>query len=319
MSLDEEREPGDESLLDSYSDTVSSVADRVGQATVQVEIDRNERGRARAGGSGFIFAPDGLLLTNSHVVHGARRIDVSSPEGTRQRARLIGEDPHTDLAVLSISGADLPFLRFADSKRVRVGQIAIAVGNPLGFAFSVTAGVVSALGRSLRAQSGRLMDDLIQTDAALNPGNSGGPLVDSSGQVIGVNTAAIASAQGLCFAVASNTARWVVTQLLKDGRVRRSRIGLAAGVAPLSQRARRALGIDNTAGVLVTGLAKGGPGERGGLARADVIVSFAGNKVEGVDDLHRLLDATRIGQQSALEVLRGNRLVTLHVTPEDAH
>ncbi|MET0287206.1 MAG: trypsin-like peptidase domain-containing protein [Polyangiales bacterium] len=314
MSLDEERpalRADDESLLDSYSNTVSSVADGVGQATVQVEIDRSERGRARAGGSGFVFAPDGLVLTNSHVVHGATRIDVTLPQGTRQRARLIGEDPHTDLAVLSVSGSELPFLPFADSKRVRVGQIAIAVGNPLGFTFSVTAGVVSALGRSLRAQSGRLMDDLIQTDAALNPGNSGGPLVDSHGRVIGVNTAAIASAQGLCFAVASNTARWVVSQLLKDGRVRRSRIGLAAGVAPLSQRTRRVLGIDNNAGVLVTGLAKASE-----LATGDVIVRFAGQKVEGVDDLHRLLDASLIGKRTALQVLRGNRLVTLHVTPE---
>jgi S1-C subfamily serine protease len=218
--------------------------------------------------------------------------------------------------VLSIDGQDLPFLHFTDSKRVRVGQIAIAVGNPLGFAWSVTAGVVSALGRSLRARTGRSMDDLIQTDAALNPGNSGGPLVASSGKVIGINTATILPAQGLCFAVAANTARWAASLLLRDGRVQRSRLGLAAGVAPLSQRVRRAFATDNRSGVLVTGVETNGPADRAGLRAGDTLIAFDGAKVEGVDDLHRLLDAGRIGRSVGVKVLRGAQCLTVDVRPE---
>ncbi len=327
MRLDEEARHSeaavldDLALLDTYSHTVSGVAERVGPATVQVEVDRVEaagrgRGGLRGSGSGFVFAPDGLVLTNNHVVHGGKRFEVTLPEGERLRARLVGTDPHTDVAVLSIDGKDLPFLHFADSKRVRVGQIAIAVGNPFGFAWSVTAGVVSALGRSLRAQTGRLMDDLIQTDAALNPGNSGGPLVASSGEVIGINTASIASAQGLCFAVASNTARWVASLLLRDGRVQRSRLGLAAGITPLSTRARRAFAIDNRSGVLVTGVERNGPAERAGLRPGDIVIAFGGAKVEGVDDLHRLLDASRIGGSVSVRALRGSQDVMLDARPE---
>jgi S1-C subfamily serine protease len=308
----------DEALLDAYSSTVARAAERAGPATVRIEVGGHDarRGRAaRGSGSGFLFAPDGLIVTNSHVVHRAHQIEVTLADAATARARLIGEDPHTDLAVLGIEGHTLPFLEVGDSKSVRVGQIAIAVGNPLGFGWSVTAGVVSALGRSLRTQSGRLMDDLIQTDAALNPGNSGGPLVSSNASVIGVNSAAVLPAQGLSFAVAASTVRWVIGALLRDGRVRRSRLGLAGGAAPLPQRLRRALEVDNRSGVLVAEVEPDGPAARAHVQPGDVVIGFAAQRVEGVDDLHRLLTEERIGQDLPLEVLRGARRVQATVRP----
>jgi S1-C subfamily serine protease len=311
--------PADDSLLDAYSRSVAEVAERVGPAAVKVEVEHAAAGRrgARGGGSGsgFVFAPDGLVLTNSHVVRGGARVHVTLPGGEHHVARVIGEDVHTDLAVLSLSAHNLAFAELGESKKLRVGQLAIAIGNPLGFAWTVTAGVVSALGRSLRAESGRLMDDLIQTDAALNPGNSGGPLVSSDGRVIGVNTATILPAQGLCFAVAANTARWVVSLLLRDGRVRRSKLDLGGSRAPITQRTRRILRIENEAGVLVTMVENGGAAERAGLRAGDVIVSFAGERVEGVDDLHRLLTEERIGKEQALRVLRAGKLMEVAVRP----
>jgi S1-C subfamily serine protease len=322
----------DEALLDVYSSTVARAAERAGPATVRIDVAHSS-GRAReqrGSGSGFVFAPDGLILTNSHVVrpgYGARppafspaprsaHVEVTLADGTSARARLVGEDPHTDLAVLGIEGHELPFLELDDSKQLRVGQIAIAVGNPLGFGWSVTAGVISALGRSLRAPSGRLLDDLIQTDAALNPGNSGGPLVSSAGKVIGVNSAAVLPAQGLSFAMAANTARWVLSALLRTGRVRRSRLGLSGGSVPIPQRLRRALSVDNEGGVLVSELDAGGPAARAQLQPGDVLIEFADSRVEGVDDLHRLLVEEHIGRSLPLELLRGGRRLKLEVQPE---
>jgi S1-C subfamily serine protease len=315
-----ERLAPDAALLDAYSSTVAHAAERAGPATVRIEVGggrSRRRGReVRGSGSGFLFAPDGLIVTNSHVVHGAQQIEVTLADGASARARLIGDDPHTDLAVLGIEGHALPFLEIGDSKGVRVGQIAIAVGNPLGFGWSVTAGVVSALGRSLRAQSGRLMDDLIQTDAALNPGNSGGPLLSSHVSVIGVNSAAVLPAQGLSFAVAANTVRWVLGALLRDGRVRRSRLGLSGGGAPLPQRLRRALEVENRSGVLVADVDAEGPAARAGVVPGDVVIEFAEQRVEGVDDLHRLLTEERIGVELTLALLRGARRVRVTVSPE---
>jgi S1-C subfamily serine protease len=307
----------DETLLDAYSSTVARAAERAGPATVRIEVGGStRRGRtARGSGSGFLFAPDGLIVTNSHVVHGARQIDVTLSDGASARARSIGDDPHTDLAVLGIEGHALPFLEIGDSKGVRVGQIAIAVGNPLGFGWSVTAGVVSALGRSLRAQSGRLMDDLIQTDAALNPGNSGGPLLSSSASVIGVNSAAVLPAQGLSFAVAANTVRWVLSALLRDGRVRRSRLGLSGGGVPIPQRLRRALEIENRSGVLVAEVDPDGPAAKARVRAGDVVIAFADQRVEGVDDLHRLLTEERIEVDCTVELLRGARRTRVMARP----
>ncbi|MFT3923992.1 MAG: trypsin-like peptidase domain-containing protein [Myxococcales bacterium] len=315
----------DEPLLDAYSQSVARVAERVGPAAVKVEVDHTARGprvlspRRRGGqgtGSGFVFAPDGLVLTNCHVVHGGSRIMVTLPTGDTREARLVGQDLHTDLAVLSISGHALDFVEFADSKRLRVGQLAIAIGNPLGFGWTVTAGVVSALGRSLRSVSGRLMDDLVQTDAALNPGNSGGPLVSSDGLVIGVNTATILPAQGLCFAIASNTARLVASLLLRDGRVRRSQLGVAAGNVPIPRPLGRALELHGDTGVLVTGLEPGGAAELAGVRKGDVIIGFAGQPIRGVDDLHRLLLEERIGKDQELLVIRARARVKLAVRPQ---
>lgn len=307
----------DDALLDAYSSTVARAAERAGPATVRIEVGAQQRrGRqARGSGSGFLFAPDGLIVTNSHVVHRAAQIDVTLADGASARARLIGDDPHTDLAVVGIEGHGLPFLELGDSKGVRVGQIAIAVGNPLGFGWSVTAGVVSALGRSLRAQSGRLMDDLIQTDAALNPGNSGGPLVSSNATVIGVNSAAVLPAQGLSFAVAANTVRWVIGSLLRDGRVRRSRLGLSGGGTPIPQRLSRALEVENRSGVLVAEVEADGPAARARVLPGDVLIEFAEQRVEGVDDLHRLLTEERIGLDLPLSLLRGARKLQLSIRP----
>jgi S1-C subfamily serine protease len=309
----------DDSLLDDYSHAVMSVADRVGPAVVRVERapSKDKPGGARPGGmgSGVIISPDGLVLTNSHVVDGARDLRLTDTEGRTMEARLIGEDPDTDLALLRAGAArHLESAALGDSKTLRRGQLAVAIGNPLGFESTVTAGVVSALGRSLRARTGRLIEDVIQTDAALNPGNSGGPLVSSRGEVIGINTAVIAGAQGICFAVASNTAQYVLSELIQHGRVRRAFIGVAGQTVAVSRRHARAAEIDNAFGAMVTAVEPDKPADVAGLMSYDVIVRLDGSPVTGVDDLIRLLNADRIGRAVPADVLRRGQLrsFTLH-------
>ncbi|MBX6742071.1 MAG: trypsin-like peptidase domain-containing protein [Acetobacteraceae bacterium] len=299
--------------LDAYSRAVADIADRVGPAVVRVE----SRGAGRRGGigSGVVIAADGLVLTNSHVVAGARRARLALPEGGEAEAELLGDDPDTDLALLR---AGLPRGTAAavlgDSKRLRRGHLVVAIGNPLGFESTVTAGVVSALGRSLRSRNGRLIDDVIQTDAALNPGNSGGPLVASSGEVVGINTAMIGGAQGLCFAVSSNTALFVVGEIIAHGRVRRAHLGLAAQTMPLPRRIALAAGAGPQA-VRIAEIVPGGPADLAGLRAGDVLLALDGVSVAGADDLIRLLGADRIGRAVALDVLRNGRVERLAVTP----
>jgi len=304
----------DASLLDAYSAAVIRAVEEVGPAVVRVE------GR-QGGGSGVVFTPDGFILTNSHVVGAladATAIKVTLPDGRLLPADLIGRDEDTDLAVLRIDGSRLPWARLGDSKAVRVGQVAVAIGNPYGFDHSVTSGVVSALGRSLRARSGRLMDDIIQTDASLNPGNSGGPLVTTAGEVIGVNTAMILPAQGICFAIASNTVRFVASRLMRDGRMRRSRIGVAGQQTTIPRSLARAHQMAVTSGVLVTGIEDNSPASRAGLRKGDVILGFGGTPVSGVDDLHRLLTAERIGSPAPVIVLRNGERRQLTVIPGES-
>jgi S1-C subfamily serine protease len=302
----------DGALLDAYSEAVTGAVDTTGPAVVKIDLER--RGGV---GSGVIFTPDGFVLTNNHVVGNANQVCVTLPDGRSARADRVGGDPHTDLAVVRIDGSSFPWARLGDSKRVRVGQIAIAIGNPYGFHHTVTAGVVSALGRSLRSQSNRLIDDVIQTDAALNPGNSGGPLVTSGGDVIGINTAMILPAQGLCFAVASNTVRFVASLLVRDGRVRRSYIGVAGQNTPIPRAVARANHLAASSGVLVQAVEPDSPAATGGLREGDVILAFANQPVAGVDDLHRLLTADRIGGASALTILRGLERRTITVLPAE--
>src|ERR1700751_5036371 len=310
--------PNDGQLLDVYSKTVSAPPAAVPPAVVNIQVKGSAAGRrGEGGGSGFIIAPDGFILTNSHVVPGAKSIEVTLHDARICSAALIGDDPDTDLAVVRIDSAQLPFLAFADSKKLRVGQIAIAIGSPYGFQQTVTAGVVSALGRSMRAQSGRLMDDIIQTDAALNPGNSGGPLVNSSGAVIGVNTAVILPAQGLCFAIASNTAQLVAGLLIRDGKIRRSYLGLAGQNITIHPRLVRYHKRPKNQGILVAGTEADGPARRGGLAEGDIIVAFKGSPLYMIDDLHRALVGAEIGIESPLTGIRGTELVNLLVVPEE--
>jgi S1-C subfamily serine protease len=313
----------DEALLDAYSKAVIGAADRVRPSVVHIESFRPTPGRqsrpaeVSGTGSGVIFTPDGFILTNSHVVHGSQRLAVTLHDGRRRDAALVGDDPDTDLAVIRIDAKNLPAASLGDSSAIRVGQLVVAIGNPFGFQCTVTAGVVSALGRSLRSQSGRLIDDVIQTDAALNPGNSGGPLVSSRGEVIGVNTAVIMPAQGLCFAIAVNTARFVASRLLRDGKVRRSYIGLGGQNVPIQRRVVRFHDLAVESGVLVLTVEGGSPAEKTGLSRGDVIVGFDGAPVAGIDDLHRLLTSDRVGTRVLLEVLRGTEKITLAVVPEE--
>src|SRR6516165_8266699 len=310
--------PNDGQLLDAYSKTVSSAAAAVSPAVVNIQVKGSPAGRrGEGGGSGFIIAPDGFILTNSHVVHDAKSIEAHLPDAQSFNATLVGEDPETDLAVLRIDSARLPFLTFADSNRLCAGQIAIAIGSPYGFQQTVTAGVVSALGRSMRDQSGRLMDDIIQTDAALNPGNSGGPLVNSSGQVIGVNTAVILPAQGLCFAIAANTAQLVAAWLIRDGKIRRSYLGLAGQNITIHPRLVRYHKRLKNQGILVAGVEADGPAKRGGLTEGDIIVAFKDSAIHTIDDLHRALVGAEIGIKSPLTVIRGTELVNLLVVPEE--
>ncbi|HUL92435.1 MAG TPA: trypsin-like peptidase domain-containing protein [Burkholderiales bacterium] len=307
----------DDVLLDAYSAAVVAASERVGPAVVHVEVAQaSQAGSAeprRGTGSGFVFTPDGFILTNSHVVHGARSIRVSFAEGTSRDADLVGDDPDTDVAVIRVAGHQLPTAGLGGSRGLRVGQLAIAIGNPYGFQHTVTAGVVSALGRSLRSVTGRLIDDVIQTDAALNPGNSGGPLVDSRGEVIGVNTAIIPFAQGICFATAIDTAKWVVEQLLRFGRVRRAYIGVAGATIPLSRRAVRFHGLGAGAGVRVESLEAGGAAERAGVEPGDIIIGYDGEEIAGVDELHRLLDGERIGKATRVTLLRRTRKLDLPI------
>lgn len=311
----------DASLLDAYSRTVVGVVERVGPAVGFVSVRKSAGarfGRDRQGtGSGFAFTPDGYLLTNSHVVHGASRIRVAFADGREFDADLIGDDPDTDLAVIRVGAGDLPVATLGHSRALRVGQIAVAIGNPFGFQNTVTTGVISALGRSLRAQSGRRMDDVIQTDAALNPGNSGGPLCDSAGEVIGVNTAIIPGAQAICFATGIDTARWVVAQLFAHGRVRRAFIGVSGATLPLPRVLQRALALAQPSAVRVQEVSRGSPAHAAGLEDGDLIVGLDGVTVAGIDDLQRLLDATRIGKVSVLRIVRRNKLLHLTVTPRD--
>jgi S1-C subfamily serine protease len=301
--------------LDAYSKTVIGAAERVGPTVAHLEV---EIGKRRGTGSGFAFTPDGLLLTNSHVVHGARRIQATFADGTSREADLIGDDPHTDTALLRIGATQLPAVTLGSSAAVRVGQIAIAIGNPYGFQHTVTAGVVSALGRSLRTQSGRLVDDVLQTDAALNPGNSGGPLVDARGEVIGVNTAIIPMAQGICFATAIDTVKGVVVQLLRDGRVRRGYLGIAGASIPLPRRIARHFDLPGARTVRVESVEAAGPARSAGLEVGDLIVAFDGATVEGIDSLHRLLTVGRIGKPLPVSVIRGVQRLELTILPTEA-
>jgi S1-C subfamily serine protease len=302
--------------LDALSNGIAALVDRVGPAVVRVEPARAGQ---RAGiGSGVIISPDGLVLTNSHVAQGLTEARLTDSEGRNMEARLIGEDRDTDLALLRVQDARrLSSAVLGDSKQLRRGQIVVAIGNPLGFEFTVTTGVVSALGRSLRAANGRLMDDVVQTDAALNPGNSGGPLVSTKGEVVGINTAIIAGAQGICFAVASNTAQFVVGELIRHGRVRRAYIGLSGQTVPVPRRFTQEFRLQNQLGVLVVGIESDSPAAAGRLAVEDIIVRLDGEAVAGVDDLVRLLDGRRVGKPVALTVLRAGRMVELTVRPTE--
>jgi len=319
ISLPQEGTSGDAVLLDAYSQSITRVADTVGPAVVRLDIRRRLRGREIGGsGSGFLFAPDGLIITNSHVVTGASAIEATLNDGQTFQAQLIGDDPDTDLAVVRISGHKLPSAALGESRGVRVGQLVVAIGNPYGFQCTVTAGVVSALGRSLRSQNGRLMDDVIQTDAALNPGNSGGPLVTSRGEVVGVNTAMILPAQGICFATAIDTAKVTVAQLLRHGRVRRGRLGIAGQNIVLPRRMVRHYELAHGAAVQVASIERGGPASRAGFEQGDIIVAFAGRPVAGFDDLHRMLTEEKLGESVPVDVLRRGRRQTLRIQPEES-
>ena len=317
--------PGDDSLLDAYSTAVTGAVERMSPSVVNIEVHQSA-GRARSGeprerrggGSGFVFTPDGLILTNSHVVHDAVRIGVTMADGQHMPATLIGDDPASDLAVIRVTEPGLIAATLGDSQRLRVGQIVIAIGAPYGFQSTVTAGVVSALGRSLRSYSGRLIDDVIQTDASLNPGNSGGPLVDSAGRVVGVNTATILPAQGICFAIGINTAKFVASRLLRDGRLRRSYIGVSAQTVPVHRRVVRFYDLPKEMGAAVVGVEENSPAKRAGLRENDVIVALEGQPVAGVDDLHRVLTDVRVGVSCSLTILRWTEKLELSVVPEEA-
>jgi S1-C subfamily serine protease len=301
--------------LDAYSRAVVLAVAGVGPSVVNISVTRPGRSpRAASGGSGFVLTPDGFVLTNSHVVHGAERVSVALPGGDPAPARVVGDDPETDLAVVRLEGGGLVPVRLGDSRTLRVGQLVVAIGNPYGFECTVTAGVVSALGRSLRARSGRLMDDIIQTDAALNPGNSGGPLVSSSGEVVGVNTAAVLPGQGICFAIPSSTAQFVAGRLIRDGRIRRGFIGIGGRTAPVLRAIARRHGTPDS-GVLVLSVEPGGPAEGAGLREGDMIVAAEGRPISGVDELHRLLADAPPGRPLLATVLRGGAGREVRVVP----
>ena len=318
----------DDALLDAYSRAVITAAERVSPSVLNLEVhpvthrgqtaDPRSPQQARGHGSGFIFTPDGFILTNSHVVHNAGKIEVTLTDGRRFQADLVGDDPETDLAVVRIEAANLVPASLGDSQTLRVGQLVIAIGNPYGFQCTVTAGVVSALGRSLRSRSGRLISHVIQTDAALNPGNSGGPLVTSQGKVVGVNTAIILPAQGICFAIAINTAKFVAARLIRDGKIRRSFIGVAGQDVPLQRRVVRLNGLEVDSGVLVLSVEAQSPAEKAGLLEGDMIVGYDDCPVVGIDTLHRLLTEERVGVKAVLTVIRHGEKRILHIVPQES-
>ena len=317
-----------EDLMDAYSRAVISAAEKVSPSVVFIEVQyaagarrgksASMRPEARGSGSGFIFTPDGFILTNSHVVHGAKRIEVTAADGSRFAGDLIGDDPDTDLAVIRINAPNLVPASLGDAQKIRVGQLVVAIGNPYGFQYTVTAGVVSALGRSLRAQSGRLMDDVIQTDAALNPGNSGGPLVNSHGEVVGVNTAMILPAQGICFATSIDTAKFVASRLIRDGKVSRSYIGLAGQNVPIPRRIVRYYNLAVGTGILVVSFEGDSPARNAGVLMGDIIIGLDDSPIAGIDDLHRLLTEDRIGRKSSLLVIRRTEKLSLEVIPRES-
>jgi S1-C subfamily serine protease len=318
----------DGELLDAYSTAVVNAAKRASPAVVNIEVrhnapaagaPRSRQHQPRGGsGSGFIFTPDGFVLTNSHVVHGADAIDVTLSDGRSYAANLIGDDPETDLAVIEINAPNLSSVEFGDSTAIQVGQLVIAIGNPYGFQYTVTAGVVSNLARSFRGKNGRLIDNIIQTDAALNPGNSGGPLVDSHGRVIGVNTAIIPAAQGICFAIPAATAQFVASRLIRDGRIRRSYIGVAGQNVPLHRRVVRFYNLEVESGVLVVGVEPDSPAGKAGLIEGDLIIGLDEKSVRHIDDLQRLLTEEQVGVDVPMVVLRGTEKLTLRVTPAES-
>src|SRR5881394_945611 len=313
----------DAALLDEYSRTVVSAADRVGPAVVNIDIKQrleSQRGPREVGGSGsgLVIAPDGFILTNSHVVHAANQIAVSLSDGREYPAQLVGDDPDADLAVIRIDAPHLAHVRLANSENLRVGQIVIAIGNPLGFQASVTAGVISALGRSMHAQSGRLIDNIIQTDAALNPGNSGGPLVNSAGEVIGVNTAMIRPAQGICFAIASNTAKFVAGWLIKEGKIRRSYIGVAGQNVPIHRRIVRFYNLPGETGVFVVSIEKNSPAERAGLREGDLIIAFNNQPIGTVYHLHKVLVGEQINVSASLTIIRQTEKLEMSILPAES-
>jgi S1-C subfamily serine protease len=305
-------QPADDELLDAYSRAVTAAVEAVGPAVVRIQADKGA-------GSGVIFTPDGLILTNSHVVARSPHCTAMLPDGRTLRADLVGRDAHTDLAVLRVGleSGSLPWATLGNSQAIRVGQVAIAIGNPYGLQHSVTAGIVSALGRSLRAESGRLMDDIIQTDAALNPGNSGGPLITTRGDVIGINTATIVPAQGLCFAIASNTVRFVAARLIRDGRIRRSYIGVVGQTVPIPRALARSHRLAIPSGVFVASVEPGSPAAAGGLRDGDVILALADHGVTSVEDLHRHLSEERVGVRTTVTLLRAGERRQLHVVPTE--
>jgi S1-C subfamily serine protease len=321
-------QPSDDALLDAYSRAVIEATEKVSPSVIYIQVTGTRTGRRRrsegeptGSGSGFVFTPDGFILTNSHVVNGATKIDVALMDGRRLHAQLIGDDPDTDLAVIRINASNLLPANLGNSHSIRVGQLVIAIGNPYGFQYSVTAGVVSALGRSLRAQSGRLMDGVIQTDAALNPGNSGGPLVNTRGEVIGVNTATILPAQGICFATSIDTAKFVAGRLIRDGRVSRSYIGFAGQNVPVPRRIIRFYQLPVESAVLIVSFenkATVSPAKEAGLLMGDLIVDFDGHPIQGIDDLHKLLTDERIGRKTPITIIRGTQKLTLEIIPRES-
>ena len=307
----------DLALIDAYSGAVIGAVDRVGPAVLHLQI-AGANDRVNGAGSGVVFTPDSYVLTNSHVVNGARKIQATFPDGRSLAANLVGDDPDTDLAVLRLDGETPAFARLGDSRKLRVGQLVIAIGNPFGFQCTVTAGVVSALGRSLRTRSGRLIDSVIQTDAALNPGNSGGPLVTASGEVVGINTAIIGMAQGICFAISASTVEFVASRLIRDGKVRRCYIGVAGQSIPLPRRVVRFHELSRETGVRVQSTAPDGAARAAGLTSGDIIVAVDGIPVGDVDELHRLMTEERVGKPLPITVLRLSQKLDVAVTPRES-
>jgi len=318
----------DNALLDAYSQAVINAAERVSPSVVNIDVHKSLRKHQaprlrspeelRGNGSGFIFTPDGFIMTNSHVVHHSDKMEVNLSDGRHFQADLVGDDPDTDLAVIRINGPNLVPAPLGDSQNIRVGQLVIAIGNPYGFQYTVTSGVISALGRSLRSMSGRLIDNVIQTDAALNPGNSGGPLVMSQGEVIGVNTAMILAAQGICFAIAINTAKFVAGKLIKEGKVRRSYVGLGGQNVPLLRRMVRFYRLPVESGILIVSVEPYSPAQRAGLSEGDIIVGFDGQPIAGIDDLHRVLTEEKVGVRTPLTIIRRSEKLILNIIPEES-